>query len=114
MIGARHHTRCSAERCSAQISKGWFCKDHWFALPKGLRDAVLAAFNAARTAHCKAPRDDQESLNRAYGIAFRACQDYLRRAPKTDALAMTARAFASPVIEGGATKEFRYIDGRRL
>ncbi|MDT7533765.1 hypothetical protein OVY48_10045 [Sphingobium sp. SA2] len=107
MIGARHHTRCSAERCSATITRGWFCKDHWFAIPKSLRDAVLAAFNAATEAHCKAPRDEQEELNRAYGRAFRECQDYLRHAPRTDALAM-----ATIAQEAGAA--VTYVDGRRL
>lgn len=72
-----------------------------------LRDAVLAAFNAARKAHCRASRDDQEQLNRAYGVAFRACTDYLRRAPKTDALAMSTVAH-----EGGAP--VTYVDARRL
>lgn len=119
MIGARHHTRCSAERCSATITRGWFCKDHWFAIPKALRETVLAAFNAARTAHCNAAREEQEQLNRAYGVAFRDCQDYLRAAPRTDAIAMTtvafdARDYADKALSGGAATQFTYVEGRRL
>lgn len=119
MIRARHHTTCSAERCGASITRGWYRKGHWFALPQPLRDAVLAAYNDARKGYCRTDRDQQEQLNRAYGVAFRDCQDYLRTAPRTDALAMAttafdARDYADKVITGGAPKEFRYVLGRRL
>lgn len=108
MIGARHHTTCSAERCATTITRGWYCKDHWFAIPLPLRDAVLAAYSAARKGHCNAPRDEQEQLNRAYGVAFRDCQDYLRTAPRTDAVAMSTVGF------DGAGQAVRYAHGRRL
>lgn len=108
VIGARHHTSCSAEGCRTPISKGWYCKDHWYALPLELRQAVLAAYNAARAAHCRAPRDDQEQLNRAYGVAFRDCQDHLRRAPRTPAQSMSTVAIAAD----GA--RVTYANGRRL
>ena len=80
----------------------------WAALPLELRQAVLAAYNAARAAHCRAPRDDQEQLNRAYGVAFRECQDHLRRAPRTPAQSMSTVAFAAD----GA--RVTYAHGRRL
>lgn len=96
MSGARHHTVCSAEGCAATITRGWFCKGHWFAIPEDLRRAVLDAFNAATKAHCRAPREEQDRLNRAYGRAFRDCQDHLRRTARaTTAEAMTTIAIAA-------------------
>jgi hypothetical protein len=105
---ARHHTTCSAEGCRAQITRGWFCKDHWFAVPPALRSAVLDAWKAARASHCRAPRDEQDRLNRAYGAAFRACQDHLRTAPRTPAVSMSTVAYAQ---DGQAVT---YVEGRML
>lgn len=120
MIGARHHTKCAKDGCSTLIKRGWFCKDHWFALPKEeIRDPLLTAFNAATAAHGRAPSEEQERLNRAYGVAFRDAQEFLRRVPRTDAMAMAtvaydARDYASKRISGGQPTEFRYMQGRRL
>jgi len=108
MTAARHHTSCSAEGCRSQITRGWFCKDHWFAVPADMRRAVLAAYNAARAAHCRAPREEQDRLNRAYGVAFRDCQEHLRRAPRTPAHAMSTTAYAP---DGQAVT---YVEGRML
>lgn len=109
MSGARHHTVCSAEGCTATITRGWFCKGHWFAIPEDLRRAVLSAFNAATAAHCRARRDEQEALNRAYGSAFRDCQDHLRRVGRTTpAEAMTTVAIAA---DG---QRVTYANGRML
>lgn len=47
-------SRCPVPRCPTTIGRGKaFCKPHWFALPKPLRDQIWAAYRA---------RDREESL----------------------------------------------------
>jgi hypothetical protein len=120
MISARHHTKCAKEGCQTLIKRGWFCPSHWYALPKEeLRDPLLAAFNAATAAHGRLPREEQDRLNRAYGVLFREALELLARVPRTDAAVMStvaydARDYAEKRIAGGQPKEFRYVGGRRL
>lgn len=99
----RHHTSCAAEGCRTQITQYWYCKDHWFGLPQTLQRALLDAYRAARKAHCRAGREDQERLNRAYGVAFRACQDHLAAARRT-----------VPPVAYEDGRAVRYAQGRRL
>ena len=49
--------QCAAEGCRSLITRGWFCLDHWRAIPPSLRATVLATFNASRKAYCRAPRE---------------------------------------------------------
>lgn len=107
MTYARHHAKCAKEGCNTLIKKGWFCPSHWFALTLELRQAVLAAFRAATDAHAKSPREEQDRLNRAYGVAFRDCQDHLRRVPANDAAVRSTVAH----VDG---KPVHYTEGRRL
>jgi hypothetical protein len=37
---------CAYDACGERVERGnWFCHEHWFALPKGLRNELLAARN---------------------------------------------------------------------
>ncbi len=111
---------CAAEGCDVRIGKGkLFCKGHYFSLPKALRDRLWSAWRAAMSAYARAPRLEQDRLNREYQQAYQDCREHLRTVRPTSAEAMTttaydARDFASPHIEGGAPKEFRYVAGRML
>ncbi len=108
-------TQCAAEGCRCTITRGWFCYEHWTAIPPKMRAAVLAAFNASRKAYCRAPRDEQERLNKAYATAFEACQNHLRRITRSmNPVAYDARDYADKLINGGAPTKFRYVNGRML
>ena len=124
MIRRTYHkpdVHCAAEGCTVIVGRGkMFCKDHYFALPKGLRDDLWTAWRAAMDARreCR-PRLEQSETNADYQRAYQACRDYLRDAPTTDAASMSAiaydaRDFADAQISGGAPKTFHYVEGRRL
>ncbi|SCW61452.1 hypothetical protein SAMN02927924_01666 [Sphingobium faniae] len=110
MSARTYHVHCAAEGCTSRIGKGQlFCKDHYFALPRALRDDLWAAWRRAMEVYrVNMTRDEQELRNRAYQDAFRACVEHLRSAPRTDAAAMSTVAIA-------ATGEpVRFVEGRRL
>lgn len=95
--------QCAAEGCRCMITRGWFCLDHWRAIAPSLRGKVLEARKAARKAYCRAPRAEQDRLNKAYAAAFEACQNQLRRKARN----------MNPVAYQGGTR-VTYVNGRML
>lgn len=97
------------------ITSGWFCLDHWRAITPSLRGKVLEARKAVRKAYCRAPRAEQDRLNKAFAAAFEACQSQLRRkARNMNPVAYDGRDYADKLINGRAPTKFRYVEGRRL
>jgi hypothetical protein len=112
---------CAASGCCMIVGKGqMFCKDHYFALPKALRNDLWTAWRAAMNARRGSTSvEDQLRINREYQAAYQACTEYLRTAPRTPAAAMAtvaydAREYASKELSGGQPTEFRYVEGRML
>ena len=110
MSWSRHDRRCCAEGCETLLEKGQlFCRDHYFSLPKPLRDRLWSAWRAAMSVYRRpVTLVEQARHNAAYQQAFQACQEHLRTAPPTPAHAMKTTAFAA---DGKATT---YVEGRML
>lgn len=101
---------CAAQGCSMIVGKGqMFCKDHYFALPKPLRDDLWSAWRAAMNARRGGTSlDDQLRINREYQAAYQACTEYLRAVPRTPASAMSTTAIDAH------GREISYVEGRML
>lgn len=100
---------CAASGCDMVIGKGqMFCKDHYYALPKPLRDDLWRTWRAAMNARRGATNvQDQLRINREYQAAYQACTEFLRNVPRTDAVVASAFAIAA---DGTAVA----YEGRRL
>jgi hypothetical protein len=107
---SRHAPRCSAEGCCVPLKKGQlFCADHYYALPRPMRDALWRAWRQAMENWSgKLSLAEQMRREQAYGEAFRAAVEHLRAAPPTPPIARTATATDAT----GAT--ITYVEGRML
>ncbi len=110
MIRPRHQVRCCAEGCSVEIGRGkLFCKGHYFALPKTLRDDLWSAWRQAMTGRNSTFTIMQQgAFNRDYQAAFETCVAHLRTAPMTSAAAMATTAYAADA------RAVSFVDGRQL
>lgn len=62
---------CHATGCQLKVlTSKLFCRSHWFALPKELRDRVWATYVPGQ--------EKTKQPSREYVAAVRAAQDYLR------------------------------------
>lgn len=79
MTKARYDVRCGASGCQTVIGPGkLFCPDHYFALPKGMRDDLWRCWRRAREAWSgRLTIEEQGRRNAAYSDAFHAAKDYL-------------------------------------
>lgn len=110
MIRRSYHVHCSADGCSSRLGTGQlFCKDHYFSLPRALRDRLWSAWRRAMECYrINLTRDEQEERNREYQAAFQDCREHLRGAPRTPASSMTT------VATGASGEKVRFVEGRRL
>lgn len=70
---ARH--TCHWPGCPRKVPpKMWGCREHWFALPKALRDEIWRTYRPGQEI-TKTPSQD-------YLMAARAVQDWIVRQPK--------------------------------
>lgn len=110
MTRKSYHVHCSIEGCATRVGRGQlFCKDHYYSLPKALRDRLWSGWRNAMNAW-RGRMDWQEKVaaDREYWRAYNACCEYLRTAPKTPADAMATVAI------GADGSEVRFVEGRRL
>lgn len=110
MIRRSYHVHCAAEGCSKRLNAGQlFCKDHYFSLPKALKDRLWATWRVAMNARRgTTPHSEQLAANRHYQSAFQDCCEYLRTAPKTPAASVSAIGIAAN------GEQVRFTGGRRL
>lgn len=70
--------RCHATGCDRKISNSMFmCREHWFALPKGLRDEIWH--------HYRPGQERLKNPSRAYVKAARRAVEWLEEKQKTAA-----------------------------
>lgn len=88
---------CAASGCCMIVGKGhMFCTDHYYSLPKPLRDALWATWRAAMNARRGTTSvQDQLRINREYQAAYQACTEFLRNVPRTDAFVTSPVAIAA-------------------
>ena len=102
--------KCAAEGCHDPVIKGWwYCKGHYFSLPKPMRDVLWRAWRGWNNPACTSLSQDQRTaLHDAYQYAFQRCQRHLLTTPNTPAAAMATVAI------GADGREIHYAEGRRL